>query len=274
MRLGARATVEKLQRLIAEGKMFSYDNFSTKGDYGYPTAFTSEFIAWRTRVINLLRKAFGAESAPVRVLEDGLAVRLLGNGEDKFNEMIGKLVGALVAGADILEDDRFGEALQELSDETVPTAIPSNRVFIVHGHDDQAKNELEMFVREIGLDPIVLHRQPDEGQTVIEKFEKHSDVGYAFVILTPDDIAYSATEDELADGVRQKEWRARQNVIFELGFFIGRLGRSRVCCLFRKPVALPSDINGVLYKPFDRSVQEAAYSIMKELRAVGYTVTL
>jgi len=269
-----QGTVERLQRLITEGKSFTYESFSIKGEYGYPSAFTAEFIAWRTRVVNLLHKAFGAESAPMRVLQDALGVRVLGNGPDKFNEMMGKLLGALRGAADILEDDQFGETLPAGSGSVEQAAHTSNKVFIVHGHDAEAKNELEIFVREIGLDPIVLHRQPDEGQTIIEKFEKHSDVGYAFVILTPDDIAYSAVEDELADGVRQKEWRARQNVILELGFFIGRLGRSRVCCLFRKPVTLPSDINGVLYKPFERSIEEAAYSIIKELRAIGYTVNL
>jgi len=267
-------TVQKLQRLVVDGKTFSYENCSTKSIYGYPSSFSAEFIAWRTRVANLLQTTFGAESAPIRVLDDALAVTVLGNGPEKFNEMIGKLLGALQGAADILEDDQFGETLDLSTQVLDATPTGSNKVFVVHGHDTQAKNELEILLREIGLDPIVLHRQPDEGRTIIEKIEKHSGVGYSFVILTPDDVAYSAAEDALADGVRQKEWRARQNVILELGYFLGRLGRSRVCCLYRKPVTLPSDMSGVLYKPFERSVQEAGYSIIKELRAVGYNVTL
>jgi hypothetical protein len=83
----------------------------------------------------------------------------------------------------------------------------SNKVFIVHGHDEEIKNQLEIFLNEIGLEAIVLHRKPDEGMTIIEKFERYSkDASYAFILLTPDDICYS---------VKKKEIRARQNVIFE-----------------------------------------------------------
>jgi predicted nucleotide-binding protein len=270
---------QRARMLREQGKSFTYVNFSTKSEYGYPRAPTAEFIAWQTRAANLLRQTFGADSAPVRVLDSALAVAVLGNGSDKFDEMSSKMLGALDAAASILEDDHFGELRPENSDED-DGAAPSSRVFIVHGHDAKAKGELEILLRDIGLEPIVLHRQPDEGQTVIEKFERYTDVGYAFVVLTPDDVAYSADQDALADGARQKEWRARQNVILELGFFIGRLGRSRVCCLYRGcvcclyrgSVTLPSDINGLLYKRFEQSVEEVAYAIIKELRAVGYGV--
>lgn len=146
----------------------------------------------------------------------------------------------------------------------------TNRVFIVHGHDERAKNELEILLTELGLLPIVLHRQPDEGKTVIEKFEKHSDVGYAFILLTPDDISYPATQTKQPDEKRGKEYRARQNVILEFGYFIGRLGRTKVCCLYTGDVTLPSDLQGLIYKKFNNSVEEVAYSIRKELKAQGY----
>src|SRR5690606_32465068 len=104
----------------------------------------------------------------------------------------------------------------------------SNRVFVVHGHDDARKNELEGLLREMGLEPIVLHRQPDEGQTIIEKFEKHSDVGFAFILLTPDEFSFLASQRNLPDSERVLEARARPNVIFEFGYFVGRLGRANV----------------------------------------------
>lgn len=148
----------------------------------------------------------------------------------------------------------------------------SKKVFVVHGHDEISKTNLEVFLREIGLEPIVLHRQADEGLTIIEKFEKHSDVSYAFIILTPDEVAYLAGEETKPDEEREKEKRARPNVIFEFGYFVGKLGRSKVCCLYTGNVVLPSDISGMIYKKFNTSVEEVAYGIIKDLKAQGYTV--
>lgn len=148
----------------------------------------------------------------------------------------------------------------------------SKKVFVVHGHDERSKTNLEVFLHEIGLEPVVLHRQADEGQTIIEKFEKHSDVGYAFILLTPDEIAYLSAEENKPDGERLKEFRARPNVIFEFGYFVGRLGRAKVCCLHTGDVKLPSDVSGVIYKNYKTSIEEVAYSIIKDLKAAGYTV--
>ena len=152
-------------------------------------------------------------------------------------------------------------------------ATRNKKVFVVHGRDELAKTSLEVFLHEIGLEPIVLHRQADEGLTVIEKFEKHADVGYAFILLTPDEVAYLAAEEDRLDSERNKEKRARPNVIFEFGYFVGRLGRSRVCCVYTGDVALPSDVHGMIYKRYERSIEEVAYGIMKDLKASGYDVS-
>lgn len=146
----------------------------------------------------------------------------------------------------------------------------SNKVFVVHGRDEISKTNLEVFLRENGLEPIVLHRQADEGQTIIEKFEKHSEVGYAFILLTPDEIAYMATDESKPDNERVKEFRARPNVIFEFGYFVAKLTRARVCCLYTGNVELPSDVSGMIYKKFNHNVEEVGYSIIKDLRAAGY----
>ena len=148
----------------------------------------------------------------------------------------------------------------------------SKKVFVVHGHDEIAKTNLEVFLREIGLEPVVLHRQPDEGQTIIEKFEKHSDVGYAFILLTPDEIAYLSSDSKKDEKDRALEFRARPNVIFEFGYFVGKLGRSRVCCLYTGNVQLPSDVSGMIYKKFEKSIEEVAYGVIKDLKACGYAI--
>jgi predicted nucleotide-binding protein len=152
------------------------------------------------------------------------------------------------------------------------TVSKTKKVFVVHGHDEIAKTNLEVFLLEIGLEPIVLHRQADEGLTIIEKFEKHSDVGYAFILLTPDEITYIKADEVKSDNKRTKEFRARANVIFEFGYFVGKLGRSRVCCLYTGDVSLPSDVSGMIYKKFTSNIEEVAYSIIKDLKASGYAI--
>ena len=116
----------------------------------------------------------------------------------------------------------------------------SKRVFIVHGHDDNMKLSVSNFLMAIGLEPIILADQVNAGKTIIEKFERNADVGYAVVLLSPDDYSPQG-----GDG------RARQNVILEWGYFIGRLGRSHVCALKRGDVELPSDIIGMVWETFD-----------------------
>lgn len=144
------------------------------------------------------------------------------------------------------------------------------QIFVVHGHDNALKDETCVFLTEIGFDPIVLHRKPDGGLTIIEKFEKYSDVKFAIILLTPDDYAFEVGELKKLDGQRKGEFRARQNVIFELGFFIGKLGRQSVCCLY-KNVEIPTDILGMIYKKIDKNVEAIGYEIIKELKNAGLT---
>ncbi len=123
-----------------------------------------------------------------------------------------------------------------------------NDVFIVHGRDDGDKDSVARVVREdLELKPIILQEEPDEGNTVIEKLERcSSNVGYAIALVTPDDIG--TLKDKEDDELNP---RARQNVVFELGYFMGKLGRERVCLLLKDQVELPSDIGGIVYISMD-----------------------
>jgi predicted nucleotide-binding protein len=256
-----------VQQLIEEGRTFSFHNFSQKSVNGYPNAFKPDWVRWVTRVNGAVDALCGKDSAPARMVGAANCVSVLGNGDDKFENAKGHYLGALETVHGILEKDTFGELLK--SDRAIAGQDLSNRVFVVHGRDDLAKNELERLLREMGLDPVVLHRQPDGGKTVIEKFEQHADVGFAFILLTPDEYAYLAEEHEKPSHERTVEARARPNVIFEFGYFIGRLGRERTCCLYRGDVQLPSDLSGIIYKRFERSPEEAAWSISGSLRPLG-----
>lgn len=141
-------------------------------------------------------------------------------------------------------------------------ATSSDEVFIVHGRDTPAKHEVELLLDRAGLKPIVLHRQPNEGRTIIEKFEDHGGAaGFAVVVLTPDDIG-GLDENNLRP-------RARQNVIGEMFWFAGRLGRKRVCALKKGDIEMPSDFAGIGYTDMDdRGAWKA--ELLRELKAAGY----
>jgi len=146
-------------------------------------------------------------------------------------------------------------------------SVSTKRAFVVHGHDEAAREGVARFLEKLGLEPIILHEQPSGGRTVIEKLEHHGDVGFAVVLLTPDDVGAAASAS--AD-LRP---RARQNVVLELGYFAGRLGRAKVCALHKGALELPSDVIGVVYVPLDSS---GAWRLLlaKELREAGFDIDL
>ncbi len=143
--------------------------------------------------------------------------------------------------------------------------LESKKIFIVHGHDVGTKETVARFITRLGLEPVILHEQPNQGRTIIEKFEDHSAVGYAIALLTPDDAGYSIKEPE---NTRQ---RARQNVIFEFGYFVGKLGRKNVVGIVKGDIEAPSDYSGVLYIPMDDS-EAWRFLLIKELKSVGYKI--
>jgi len=143
--------------------------------------------------------------------------------------------------------------------------VKSDRVFVVHGHDEQAVDQTELLIRRFGLTPIILRDAPSEGRTVIENFEAHSDVGCAIVILTPDDVGGVDVEHLLP--------RSRQNVIWEWGYLVGKLGRSNVICLYKGRVEVPSDLHGLVTIHISDDVREKAEEIRRELRAAGYQIS-
>lgn len=156
-----------------------------------------------------------------------------------------------------------------LPDKTkISRSSKSKKVFIVHGHDALAKTELARTLEKIGLEAIVLHEQPNEGKTIIEKFERDaSQVSFAVIILSPDDSGYPINKPiEIRP-------RARQNVILELGYFSGMLGRSNIVVLHKGDVEVPSDYLGVVYISMD-SAGAWQYSLAKELKRAGLQLDL
>lgn len=149
------------------------------------------------------------------------------------------------------------------STETVLKQPFSSKVFIVHGHDDGARETVARFLERIGLEAVILHEQANQGRTIIEKVVANSDVGFAVVLLTPDD------EGCMKGGALEP--RARQNVLLELGYFIGRLGRDKVCALKRGTLEIPSDFAGVVWEPMDSS-GGWKQALARELEAAGHSI--
>lgn len=158
------------------------------------------------------------------------------------------------------------ERLEETNDTSAAVAAAVNselsrKVFVVHGHDEGPREAVARFLQQLGLTPVILHDQPNRGRTIISKFsEEASDVGFAVVLITPDD----------APGTANGLNRARQNVIFELGFFLGKLGPSHVAAIVKDHVETPSDYDGIIYIPY----ADWKLPLARELKAAGYSIDL
>ena len=166
--------------------------------------------------------------------------------------------------SDVLDEVQMDvgyDALIEKDSSSQPSLSKSNKVFIVHGHAESIISDVARTIEKLGLEDIILREQPSTGKTIIEKFESCAkDVHFAVILLTADD------KIEGEDG-----YRARQNVIFEMGYFMGALGRKNVLCLLQENVEKPGDIDGVVYTPLDKA-GSWKISLVRELQACGYSV--
>ena len=159
---------------------------------------------------------------------------------------------------DLIQSDKFqGTQNLELND----------KIFVVHGHDEEAKQSVARCIEKLGLTAIILHEQADKGRTTIEKLESYANVGFAVILLTPDDIGASKGEED------KLQPRARQNVILELGYFLGRLKRDKVCALYKGDVEIPSDFSGVLWTRMDEN-EAWRLRLAMEMKEAGLNVDL
>jgi predicted nucleotide-binding protein len=142
--------------------------------------------------------------------------------------------------------------------------IGSGKVFIVHGHDEGPREAVARFIEKLGFEAIILHERSNKGRTIITKFrEEAAGVGFAIVLMMPDDVGKAKSDADLIP-------RARQNVIFELGFFIGALGPDHVAALVKGDIELPSDYEGVVYTSMDK--EDWRTKLAKELEAAHYDI--
>ena len=147
----------------------------------------------------------------------------------------------------------------------------NRKVFVVYGHDLNARTQLEAMLRRWDIEPLIIDQLVSSGQTIIEKLEENTDkVQFGIVLATPDDIGYSKGKEEC------KTYRVRQNVILELAMLLSKVGRSKVAILLSQAEEMekPSDIDGLIYIPFTNNVEEAKVSLAKELQRNGYEIDI
>lgn len=265
------AAIVKLERRIADLEHFD------------PTLVTerwsSEVEALEKKINSTLEDVFGSGSSEYREYQ----VHNIDAGPVYFGETpplsavheylksgTKRAIGRLTALKEVVQE-RLADAKPEDISSRVTGAVaprePSRRVFVVHGHDDGLKETVARFLHKLDLQPVILHEKPNQGRTIIEKFEAHSDVDFAVVLFTGDDEGYPRGRPE------DVKLRARQNVVLELGFFMAKLGRANVCVLHSEALEMPSDYSGVVYIPVD-SAGAWRFFLGKEIAASGLQVDL
>lgn len=225
---------------------------------------SDEYSSWKILTRNYLEKVFGTNSSNVSAIT---AVGSYGSFPMNASEAWWENNRAQNLETQIKRLEGLVELLStemQLSAGDAPhvdVAVTGHRVFLVHGHDEAVLHEVARFLERLEQDVVILREQPSQGRTIIEKFEDYADVGFAIVLLTPDDRG-----GPMAVPYQKQQARARQNVILELGYFLGRLGRNRVCALYREGVEIPSDYSGVLYVKLD-DIGGWQLQLAKEMKA-------
>lgn len=240
-----------------------YDDIDVLIEHRVRTS-SQEFISWKTRAERFLRTHYGENSKEAVDFGNTHFSLMIYT----FNETESDYIEACKSGL-VKSKAVFEVYLEELKENDVTpdneatqdNSISKSKVFVVHGHDEALKQEVARIVEKQGLEAIILSEQANHGKTIIEKFEENTDVGAAICLFTGDD--YGKAKD-----VEDDNLRARQNVVFEAGYFMGKLGRENVILIANPEIELPSDLQGVVYTN-EKSWQ---IDVLKELKAIGYAI--
>lgn len=215
----------------------------------------SSYINWFNDTENIVKELFPDEPSYIQLLKKTKILNDEYSNEDlviKCKESLNKSFKLL----NIIIDSLPNESINTTYSNT------SKKVFIVHGTNNEIKESVARFLDKLSLEPIILHEQPNKGRTIIEKLTDYTDVSFAIVLLTADDLGKEKSQEKL-------KYRARQNVILELGLFLSKLGKQNVCALYEDKVEIPSDFSGVLYIPLNSDWKSLLF---KELKAVGFDI--
>jgi predicted nucleotide-binding protein len=257
---------KKLEELLEEGKTLQNSQFSSEQDVATAEDKKEQWVEF---VSEYLLRVFDNETYQKEFKNSYGAMVMIGDITDSIynfnNDMRAKInsLQSIIRRLDLIPELTDNVVKPQSSIEPVEDGN-NKEVFIVHGHDEAIKEATAGYIRSIGLTPIILHEQANGGRTLIEKLEHYSEgVGFAIVLITPDDVGYE--KNEKPDDAKP---RARQNVIMELGYFVGKLKRKNVCVLYKENTELPTDLLGILYVLYDNN-GEWKLKIAKELKDAG-----
>ena len=249
---------KKIEALILEAREIKFMDNCERNSSGRYGRVSPKLREWYKNCETIIYENSGVFGEAWKDFENFDIERINGNFSGKFDEIktgIINILRTLVVKREIIK----------ISENDINSLL-NNEIFIVHGHNESVKQTTARTLSKLGLEPIILHERPDGGKTIIEKFEKNIfNIGFAIILLTYDDVGKAITETNLRA-------RARQNVIFEMGYFIGKLGRERVFLLLEEGVEKPGDLDGIVYTPID-SHDGWKLKLVKELKAAGYAVS-
>jgi predicted nucleotide-binding protein len=281
-----RRRVERLRECI--GKLEAFEPEKVQKRYGIPEVMAVEAsikqaladaFGEATPAFNRFKRAASLDNGPHQArMGDAFgrgphidydardaheARKYLAEGKDQSIALLQTAIGSLEH--EIAEQEALSNSAAASSD-VAPHTFDLSKVFIVHGHDSAPKSEMARFIEKLGFEPIILHERPNKGRTLITKFREEADgVGFAVVLMTPDDLGKAVSSEEA-----KPRLRARQNVVFELGFFIGKLGPERVAALVKGDIEPPSDFDGVAYISLDK--EDWQRNLAMELKEAGYRI--
>lgn len=248
--------IEKLEKIIDDISVLIKKNVKSSD---------KDFIAWKTRVERFLISRFGMISYEKNQFDrTSFSIGVYSFDDSDDAEEI-EMCREGLQETEMIFRDYLNEMKEEKSDMSQNSFGEKDykHIFIVHGHDGELKQTVARMIEQQGIKAIILSEQPNKGNTIIEKFEENSNVCGAVCLFTADDLGRAKTKDELSK-------RARQNVVFETGYFMGKLGRSRVVLLADSGVEMPSDLSGVVYT----NTRNWELELLKELKTMGYEIDL
>ena len=221
----------------------------------------SDFKAWRTDVQLCLSGLYGEKSIQLKNFINRPFSPMVIVGNTDFHEPYVRDLDTTKK-----EFERYIGDFEDVSiNANVKKNIPlSNKVFIVHGHDGELKEKVARRLEQQGIEVIILSEQANRGRTIIEKIEAYSDVHVAIALFTQDDIGMAKEEKE------NEKYRARQNVVFEAGYFMGYLGRENVIMVAEENVEIPGDLSGMVYT----TKENWEIEMLKDLNAAGMKIDM
>ena len=263
---------ERLFKLIESGNKIKSEFDSNRYILNIDQDLVGKFDNWKKTVGECLNRSFNIKNNQYKSEFDESGKQnnhsILLSHEALYNESCDKIntLKSIRDRCDYIPCQNVIDEKRHITYNNETKSFDTNRVFIVHGHDTALKVTVARMLEHLDLTPIILHEQSNNGKTIIEKFEKNAETcGFAVILLTADD--WGCAKKEVEDS---KMPRARQNVIFEMGFFMGKLSRDRVFLLLDKGVEKPSDLDGIVYH--STNTDEWKLKLVKELKSRGYNV--